>query len=665
LIVAALALVALALLAGTASAAPAASRVAAAGMTTPAGVAITPDREVWVSDGVYGLCRVTPSGLDFDEVCAPEPIEPPAPPVPEGGVEPTPPPETRPGGTGQIAFDAVTDNFYVAEGTSGGSGVWRMHWNADSHKIDVDSITKIFDGATRVQGLALTGSRAVVFSDKETAGIRRLDDPANIATTRTFAPNAGFSIAGGSPSLAALGETIYIADGGSLTELDTGTGTGVAVPVDGQSAPVEGVDTGIAAVTADPARGVVYAGTATPDLTDAVLSFHNDVQSPAAYDRGFTNIMAMTVGPAGALYIVQDPNGALSPSTDPTGQAELYRKPFGPLVAPEMVLTSKPRAATPDTLPVFAFKALNGVDTTQFECRVDDDLVDCAANGTTGTYVRPAGEELSEGGHTFSVRATNVPDAMADDWGPTNTYGFRVDHTAPTVTIDDPSSHTALGGKLRLYFSADESGVGFTCQVDDKPAAACDAPRDFTLAQGDHTITVRAKDDALNPSVPVTWDVTAVPAPREPVVPTGHQTIVDPGVTPLTPIVVAPAQSRVPRIDIGFPCVEVSASRAAARFSLSGHNAIVRFRAPAAARYAKFTLRRASRDRRQAGIVETLAYARVARAGAAHTTRIALTRGQRRLVRSGASRLAIAYGTCRTQVGEWQWITSSTTEGNR
>ena len=659
LIVAALAAALFAMLAGSASAQPAAARVDAPGMTTPAGVAITPDGDVWVSDALYGLCHVSPSGLDRDEICAPEPVEPPAPPVPEGTVEP-PPPETRPGGTGQIAFDAATENFYVAEGTSGGSGVWRMHWDAATRRIDVASVTKIFSSTNRVQGLALTGSGDVVFSDKESNTISRLTNP---ATAPELAPNAGFSIGQGSASLAAIGETIYIADGGEVTKLES-PGTGIAVPVAGQLAPVEGVDTGVSAVAADPARGVVYAGTATPGLTDSVLSFQNDLMSPAAYDRGYTNILAMTVGPAGALYIAQDPNGALSPSTDPTGQAELYRKAFGPLVAPEVVLTDKPSAATQDTTPAFAFKALNGTDTTQFECRLDDALVDCATTGTTGTYAVPADAPLAEGRHAFSVRATNVPGATADDWGATNTHAFRVDHTAPTVTIDDPSSHTAAGGKLRLYFSADEAGVAFTCSVDDKPAAGCDAPRDFTLAAGEHTITVRATDDALNTSAPTTWNVTATPAPAAPAGP-GPQfrRVVDPPAL-RDPIAVTP-QPRVPRIEIGVPCVEVSPSRAAARFSLSGHDAIVRFRAPAAARYAKFTLRRASAGRHRASVVETLAYAKVSRAGAAYTTRIALTRGQRRLVRAGATRLAVAYGTCRTQVGQFQWITSGTTEGKR
>jgi hypothetical protein len=127
MIMAALALAVLALAAGTASAQPAAVRLTAAGMTTPAGVVVTPDHEVWVSDALYGLCRVTPHGLDIDgEVCAPEPVVPATPPVPAGAVEPAPQPGTRPAGTGQIAFDAASSNFYVAEGTSGASGIWRM-----------------------------------------------------------------------------------------------------------------------------------------------------------------------------------------------------------------------------------------------------------------------------------------------------------------------------------------------------------------------------------------------------------------------------------------------------------------------------------------------------------------------------------------------------------
>jgi hypothetical protein len=669
LITAALALVALAVpFAGTAAAQPAASKVDTADITMPAGVVVTPDGETWISDEIYGLCRVTPDGPEQTEFCAPEAPEPVGPPVPEGMPEPTPEPPTRPTGTGQIAFDAVSSNFYVAEGTSGGSGVWRMHWDAAGHRID--SAAKIFDstGVTRIVALALTETRDVVFSDKETAAIRRLDDPAHITTPEASAAIAGFSLAKGALSLAVLGQDIYLADEGLVTKIDHADISGNAVAVAGQPA----LDAGVSALAADTDRRVVFAGTSTPKLTDAVLSIKDDALSVAAYDRGYANITGMGVGPGGALYVAHDPNSALSPGVDTSGQATLYVKARGPLVAPDAKLVTKPDAAQQSGLPAFTFEALNGSADTHFECTLDDSPVACATTGPArGAYTQPLGDELGEGTHTFTVRAANVPEADATDWGPLATYAFRVDRTAPVVTIDEPSSHTAAGGSVRLYFSADGNGVTYTCRVDRGPARACSPPRDFgDLEPGEHTITVVGTDDALNPSDPLTWSVTATaaPAPASPgAAPTGTTATAGAAAAATTPAPVAtPAQARVPRIEIGVPCVEVSPARAAASLRLSGRNAVVRFRAPDRARYAKFTLRR-PRGARGARLVETLAYARVVRAGAAHTTRIALTRSQRRNVAGGRTRLAIAYGTCRTRVGDWQWVATAnaTREGNR
>src|SRR4029453_17808990 len=116
-----------------------------------------------------------------------------------------------------------------------------------------------------------------------------------------------------------------------------------------------------------------------------------------------------------------------------------------------------------------------------------------------------------------------------------------------------------------------------------------------------------------------------------------------------------------PQIDINVPCVAVSPSRRErAQYVLSGRRALLSYRAPAKARFAKFTLRRAAGSRREVPIVETLGYARVSRAGA-HRSSVALTAGQRRLVRRGRMGLTVAYGPCRTQVGRWQWVSESDT----
>jgi hypothetical protein len=131
-----------------------------------------------------------------------------------------------------------------------------------------------------------------------------------------------------------------------------------------------------------------------------------------------------------------------------------------------------------------------------------------------------------------------------------------------------------------------------------------------------------------------------------------------PAATSSTPVV-APVTKRAPRIDINVPCVAVSTSRLQrARYELEGRRALVDYRAPAKARFVKFTLRRAAGGRRDARIVETLGYARVRRSGG-HRSHVALTASQRRMVRSGRMRLAVAYGTCRTQVGRWQWVSES------
>jgi hypothetical protein len=63
--------------------------------------------------------------------------------------------------------------------------------------------------------------------------------------------------------------------------------------------------------------------------------------------------------------------------------------------------------------------------------------------------------------------------------------------------------------------------------------------------------------------------------------------------------------------------------------------------------------------------VETLGYAAVRAAGSRHAIRISLTEGQRRAVRAGRVSLAIAYGTCRTLVGQWEWLQTTNQKGSQ
>lgn len=671
LITAALALGALVLpCAGTASAQPAAAPVVnhqavqeagGLGLTLPSSVVETPDGSIWVSDELYGVCRVTASGLVESAFCAPEPMEP-ADGAPLAVVEDP----TRPTVARQIAFDAATDNFYAAEGSSAGSGVWRMHWDAATGAID--TATKIYDstaGDDRVFGLTLTETGDVVFSSKRTENIRRIASPAAITSPLDagHVTTIGFSLNAEATSLAALGSTVYLADGGVLTRIDGSTG--VAVPVGGQSAA-----TTIMALAADPLHQRLYAGTSNASLVDTVLSYTEaDGFGEAPYADGFTNVTGLGVRADGGVYVAQDATGSLTPSVEGLGMADLFVRPYGAADLPVVRFTVRPRVATKQGPWAFAFvAAANATGTTRFECRLDDgEPSDCTAPNTWAAGDTTI-DQLDEGRHSLAVRATNdAADAAAPEWGPTAEWVFAVDRTPPGVTIDNGLAETkAVGGAFRLRFSADGDGpLSYTCALDGLDAMPCSPPKDYTgLAMGDHTITVVGTDAAGNESAPATWSVTAVPTPPKPKPVTGPNNG-DPRATPLSPStpgpVTVPVTPVAPRLEIGVPCVEVSPSRAAARFSMQGRAAIIRFRAPGQAQYAKFTLRRASGGHRAARVVETLGYARVARAAVAHTTRIALTRGQRTRVRAGGLRLAVAYGTCRTRVGDWRYLTNATT----
>src|SRR4051794_2604154 len=67
-------------LAGSASPAPAAAQIfpgRPAGLSEPAGLAVTPDGALWASDALLGLCRIDRLSrtLVRDEFCAPPPAE--------------------------------------------------------------------------------------------------------------------------------------------------------------------------------------------------------------------------------------------------------------------------------------------------------------------------------------------------------------------------------------------------------------------------------------------------------------------------------------------------------------------------------------------------------------------------------------------------------------
>ncbi len=618
------------------------------GLSEPAGVAVTPDGAIWVSDGIKGLCRVSGAELVEDELgyCAPE-VE-----VPEGQPEPGP---LRPTATFQMAFDAERCkpaetpehcNFYVAEGTSARSGVWRMHWNPVTKTIDDADQLYAAPGDNRVFGLALSPQGDVDFSSKRDTLIRRIPSP-HTAEAPLVPEIVGASQAEGASSLTHLGQAIVIADGGALTKIDAPGplgGTAVSIPVAGSPA----ADEAVSAVAADTVRGVVYAGTSTGALTDKVLMATADGFLPDTYDEGYANVTALGMGTGGALLIAHDPSAALSPGVDTPNLAELFSRPLGELSRPQVTFTRTPQPVQRDSAPadvVFTWVARAGAT---FECTVDG-----GAPFACGDTWSPA-ESLFEGAHELKVRADH------GGWGPMATWHFEIDQTAPEVSIDAGTPREAVGGALRVGFTSDTQNARFECSLDEGDFRECSPAKDLAgLALGPHTFAVRATDPAGNTSEPVSFGFTSVPVPVRPWAP-----------VPVVGSVPAPKPSqrvagKTAKQAVLVPCAEVSPSRDEALFRLVGTRASVRFDAPRRARYAKFTLRRAAGRRASAAIVETLGYRRVRSSAGDTTTTLALTRAQRRSLRAGRTGIAIAYGTCRTQVGLWQWLQNTNQEGSQ
>jgi hypothetical protein len=166
--------------------------------------------------------------------------------------------------------------------------------------------------------------------------------------------------------------------------------------------------------------------------------------------------------------------------------------------SPDTTIASAPAQLTNVAAAAFFFVSNQGGVT--FECSLDG----AAYLACPASYTTPA---LSDGPHTISVRARdrngNVDATPA-------TFAWTVDTVAPDTVIvtypADPSS-TAVGN---FTFTSNEPGAVFQCSLDGATFAACPASYSTpALANGSHTLEVRAIDSAGNvgPPVDFTWTV--------------------------------------------------------------------------------------------------------------------------------------------------------------
>ncbi len=155
---------------------------------------------------------------------------------------------------------------------------------------------------------------------------------------------------------------------------------------------------------------------------------------------------------------------------------------------------------------------LTNEDEAEFDFTVDDPsaTVECQLDGGffSACTSPQAYSDLSDGQHTFTVRATDAASNVASD-----SHTWTIDTAAPATTISDGPAGITSATAAEFQFSSVDPTAEFECRLDSSQPqdfSPCDSPKDYTgLSNGSHTFEVRATDEAGNVggAVSRTWTV--------------------------------------------------------------------------------------------------------------------------------------------------------------
>jgi Tol biopolymer transport system component len=179
---------------------------------------------------------------------------------------------------------------------------------------------------------------------------------------------------------------------------------------------------------------------------------------------------------------------------------------------PQTTIDSSPADRTNGTSATFEFTSSE--PDSVFECSLDGGSFSFARCSSPRSY-----SNLTEGQHTFQVRATDVS-GNTDPTPASRTW--IVDTIAPNVTIDSGPSDAVNTASASFGFSS-ESGATFQCKLDGGVFDPCSSPKSYTgLANGSHTFEVKVTDAAGNTGAVAsrTWTIDTV-APETTLDPSG------------------------------------------------------------------------------------------------------------------------------------------------
>lgn len=247
---------------------------------------------------------------------------------------------------------------------------------------------------------------------------------------------------------------------------------------------------------------MITAGPGAGSFTKAAVSFtFGSPDSPVTFECALdAGAFAACASPK-AYTLAEGAHTFRARAKDPTGLVDpspATRTWTVDTTPPVVTITGGPTGVTNDATPSFDFTVTGA---TTIECQTDGGaFAACISPYTTAA--------LADGNHAITVRGTDAAGNSA-----TASRAFAIDTVPPAITITPVNPNPTRNRTPAISFTVTGGATTIQCQTDGGGFAACSSP--FTtaaLADGNHTVSVRAVDAAGNPAVAATaFAVDATP----------------------------------------------------------------------------------------------------------------------------------------------------------
>jgi MYXO-CTERM domain-containing protein len=219
----------------------------------------------------------------------------------------------------------------------------------------------------------------------------------------------------------------------------------------------------------------------------------------------FTPTVPLAEGPHTVTATATDAAGNVSPQSNTNTFTVDATIPAAPVITGPTTNT-----VTNDNTPTVTGTAPPNSTVTVL---VDGNPVGTATSDASGNWTFTPTTPLADGPHDFTATTTNTAGNTSP---PSNTVRIIVDTGVPDTTIVSGPTGNTESTSATFTFSSSETGVTYECNLDGAGFQPCTNPVTFDgLAEGEHTLQVRARDGAGNVDptpATATWTVVrAVP----------------------------------------------------------------------------------------------------------------------------------------------------------